>query len=455
MLLQLLLFLFWVSLFISLLRPNWLRQVLRVLVLLFSALQLLVMIRKGQFAAYMDLEELYLGLMRGDYQLLMLDKLQWSYLLAGGLLSGLILFIAPALIARFYNRKVTQGSLASSVAGFVTKQPLTSKLVIIAGLCVLSLVSSTSLYRNSFVIVRTLAENIRLPHYGVEMSAYQLQSVGQNQVLLSQLQSSQLDSFSFIAHASGGLISSAPTQEKVTLVLGSYSNKDVGLRYSNSIQALEQTIVDGKRLIEVDLISTTDGVLIGGHDWPRVKGLIGYKGITDRKLHDKSPLSFAEFNSLRAKSVIQPLDMVQLNGLFEQHPELVLVTDKTKEYGKLAEHFTFPQRAIVECFNLYQCLQAQSFGFSHVALNVNLNNPELVPYLLRNNIKLVTYRGPQPEQSLAYSTATALIDSGVIGLAYTSKDDLDYIRGNIGKTASAIYTDYYSLQTKKLAYKPD
>lgn len=402
----------------------------------------------------MDVEELSLGLMRADYQLLMFDALQWGYLIVGAILSGLILFIAPALAASFCKRKATQGSFVSSVAVSVTKQPLTSKLVIISGLCALSLFSTTGLYRNSFVIVRTLAENISLPHYGAKLTAYQLAADLQDETLMKSIGAETIDAFSIIAHASGGLIH---TQELGSAALGVESKVvgQKGLKYSNSIQALEQSIRDGKKLIEVDLISTTDGVLIGGHDWPRVKGLIGYKGITDRKLHDKSPLSFAEFSNLRAKSVIQPLDMVQLNGLFEQHPELVLVTDKTKEYGKLAEHFTFPQRAIVECFNLYQCLQAQSFGFSHVALNVNLNNPDLVPYLLRNNIKLVTYRGPQPEQSLAYSTARALIDSGVIGLAYTSKDDLDYIRGNIGKTASAIYTDYYSLQTKKLAYKPD
>lgn len=413
------------------------------------------MTRKGEFAAYMDVEELYLALMRADYQLLMFDALQWGYLIVGAILSGLMLFIAPALTAAFYKRKATQGSLPSGVAVFVTKQPLTSKLVIIAGLCSLSLISSTSLYRYSFVIARTLAENIRLPHYGAKTSAYQLQSAAKNQVLLSQLRRPQLGPFSFIAHASGGLISSYPSQKNAALALDSNLSKQAGLRYSNSIQALEQSIRDGKKLIEVDLISTTDGVLIGGHDWPRVKGLIGYNGITDRKLHDKHPLSFAEFSSLRAKSVIQPLDLEQLNGLFEQYPELVLVTDKTKEYGKLAEHFRFPQRAIVECFNLYQCLQAQSFGFSHVALNVNLNNPELVPYLLRNNVSLVTYRGPQPRQSLAYDTARELIESGVIGLAYTSKDDLGYIQENIGNTASAIYTDYYSLQTQKLAYKPN
>lgn len=266
--------------------------------------------------------------------------------------------------------------------------------------------------------------------------------------------------YSVIAHATGGNLvfsgsalsiqSGHSAQSSHSISGADTAEKTTSLRYSNSLQALNYAIRDGKKLIEVDLLSTSDGVLIAGHDWPRVKAIIGYNGEYDRKNHNATPLSFAEFAQLRATSEIQPLDIVQINTLFANHPQLVLVTDKTHDYPNLVKHFAFTDRLIVECFNLFQCKRATQYGVKHVALNVYMKNRDLVNYLLRNDIAMVTYRGVTQQDKLAYTNAININQADIVTLVYTANDDLDYMKQSIGVTASAIYTDFFSVKSAEL-----
>ena len=52
--------------------------------------------------------------------------------------------------------------------------------------------------------------------------------------------------FNFIAHAGGGIN---------------------GLTYTNSVNAIEQSILNNFKLIELDLLITEDKMIIASHDW--------------------------------------------------------------------------------------------------------------------------------------------------------------------------------------------
>lgn len=60
-----------------------------------------------------------------------------------------------------------------------------------------------------------------------------------------------LSSCSLIAHAGGGID---------------------GVKYTNSKEALLQSIDTGYRLIEIDLLVSSDGEILGAHDWERYIG---------------------------------------------------------------------------------------------------------------------------------------------------------------------------------------
>ena len=62
-----------------------------------------------------------------------------------------------------------------------------------------------------------------------------------------------------------------------------------GKVYTNSREAVEGSIKAGRKYIEIDLIKTSDGEYIAGHDWERINEMTGRNG-------DK-PLSKQEFLS--------------------------------------------------------------------------------------------------------------------------------------------------------------
>ena len=96
----------------------------------------------------------------------------------------------------------------------------------------------------------------------------------------------------FIAHAAGGI------------------NFDT---YTNSIEALEKSIDNGYRLIEIDLMETSDNFFIGGHhDWPSFK-----KKLTNYEYqsNDKA-MTLDEVKNSKVYNKYRPLTIDYINEIF-------------------------------------------------------------------------------------------------------------------------------------------
>lgn len=382
---------------------------------LLGLLQLFCIERKQAFAQYMDYEELYFN----PQVLQTISLSSWGWLICQWF--GLLLLV--------YWVAGKAKKVMTHYPSFDVVKPQWVWLVLFG----VSVLLAPDIYRNSLVSIRNTLANLWVDddHSTVYANSYQ--------PLNGIFAASQLGSdYSIIAHASGGFIR--------TTVKGDRE----AVRYSNSVNGAEQSIADGKKLIELDFLSTSDGELIAGHDWPRVKAFLGYQGQHDRKLQNNSPLTYAQFTSLRESSEIKPLDIKQANALFEKDKSLILVTDKTQDYPKLVEGFHFPERLIVECFSLYQCKRAHRYGIVNTALNIRLDNPEILDYLRRNHISMVTFRGVETQDTQLFERAKAMLNAGVVTLVYTHADDVTYLQQHIGVTASAVYSDFFSLQSQTL-----
>jgi glycerophosphoryl diester phosphodiesterase len=390
---------------------------------LFVGFQFIMIETKQRFAIFIDIEEFYL-----TGHLATLTWGAWLKLSIKGVVFYLLLILilsqGTKLVRFCINKEAGLAWLSR------TKNAVLMTLFII----VASLAVTAQLYRSVLVTVKHSLVNV-MDEDDFSLS-YTVLDIKRLDDIFSD---SHVGSpYSIIAHGAGGWFSDQPSKD-ITL-----------LPYTNSMQAAQQSIADGKKLIELDLLTTSDGQLIAGHDWPRVKALLGYQGKKERHQHDNSALSFAEFSLLREQSEIKPLDIAQVNQLFKLHPELILVTDKTRDFPKLVHGFDFPERLIVECFSLYQCQRAKRYGIINTALNINLSNSDIVKYLHRNEIAMVTFRGVSAADTQKFELAKALFSSGIISLVYTSEDDLNYIKQHIGVTASAIYSDYFSLASQHL-----
>lgn len=113
-----------------------------------------------------------------------------------------------------------------------------------------------------------------------------------------------------------------------------------GYSHTNSIDALITSYDKGHRVFEMDLITTSDGVLIGRHDW--YEALYGklYQEVSKEKFNN--PLSLDEFLSLPINKKYTPMTAEQMLVILSQYPDMYIVTD-TKTANSEEVHKQFSQ----------------------------------------------------------------------------------------------------------------
>ncbi len=93
-----------------------------------------------------------------------------------------------------------------------------------------------------------------------------------------------------------------------------------GLAYTNSREALEQTLADGNRFVEVDFSFTSDGELVCTHDW---ENSWGFEGQLPAREFATAKI-FGKYTTLSAADIVRYM---------ADYPDLYIVTD-TKEGTK-------------------------------------------------------------------------------------------------------------------------
>jgi len=119
-----------------------------------------------------------------------------------------------------------------------------------------------------------------------------------------------------------------------------------GINYTNCLEALDLSYSKGCKLFELDLIKTTDDKFVAAHHWEQYKTMIDYPGTID-----DTPLSEEEFLSFKIHGKYTPMNMERINLWFQNHPDAILVTDKTNDPEKIYNDFLFRDRVIMELFS--------------------------------------------------------------------------------------------------------
>ena len=207
-----------------------------------------------------------------------------------------------------------------------------------------------------------------------------------------------------------------------------------GLKYTNSLEAMEQSIEHGFKMIELDLLISSDGRIVAVHDWKTFHemtnsnntGSISYKEFESKIIYDK-------YKTLNISTAI---DIIDENGV-------VLVTDKIKNIALLSKYIIDKDKSIIEVFSTDKYNEAIELGFNNVALNIDLNTPFILEWIDLNQIKAVTYRGDNlGSLGSEYQKAIELSNMGVSAMIYSTNDlDLDGIKAS-GIGNFALYVDF-------------
>ncbi|MEZ8241840.1 glycerophosphodiester phosphodiesterase family protein [Vibrio splendidus] len=207
-----------------------------------------------------------------------------------------------------------------------------------------------------------------------------------------------------------------------------------GLKYTNSLEAMEQSIEHGFKMVELDLLISSDGRIVAVHDWKTFHemtnsnntGSISSKEFESKIIYDK-------YKTLNISTAIDILDK----------NDVVLVTDKIKNLALLSKYIIDKDKSIIEVFSIDKYNEAIDLGFNNVALNIDLNTPFILDWIDLNKIKAVTYRGDNlGSLGSEYKKAIELSNMGVSSMIYSTNDlDLDGIKAS-GIGNFALYVDF-------------
>lgn len=213
------------------------------------------------------------------------------------------------------------------------------------------------------------------------------------------------------------------------------------LVYTNCEEAVRDSLARGFHFVELDLLETRDGHLVGGHSWKELKAHLGAMDCSE------SPMTRADIEALRGSWSYTPLFAEGICSLLQEHPHMVLVTDKTQNFDLLRRTVPYPERMIVEAATHADYQRAVAAGFSHVALTAytmeqlavaekhGLAGVVLGAWLL----ELDPFSAPIIRKLRAAGCCIMVHGSTIC-------DKPDFVHAYLGNTVDRIYTDTWSPQ---------
>ena len=226
------------------------------------------------------------------------------------------------------------------------------------------------------------------------------------------------NNYRFIAHAGGGI-------DKI--------------KYTNSLEAINNSIKNGYNLIEIDLIETSDKKLVAAHDWDLFKKITN---CCDQIIPD-----LKEFNSSKILKKYTPVDYNKINNIFLENENLILVTDKTNNFDLINNLFNFDKnRIIVEIFGRKNYFEAIKKGIKNPLYSASIENTKNeIDFILDYKIKMISVNSLDFIKNI--NDYKKLKQEGVIIFVYTS-NDLNFIEKNKNYIDS-FYSDFININSMR------
>ena len=230
-----------------------------------------------------------------------------------------------------------------------------------------------------------------------------------------------VDNNNFIAHAGGGIDN---------------------IKYTNSLEALSESIDQGFKYIELDINISKDNKLVFLHDW------ISFKKSIDFKNQNNNPLLYSEYLEAKIHNKYNVITLEKLNNFFFKNTELFLVTDKINNFEILTKNIKFMDRTIVEIFGKQNYLKSFFYNIPNKMLSTNLNFYDKI-FIKLARVKYIAIHTSVVEKNRSY--LENLVKNNINVFAFSSNNK-KFMINNLNKTVSAIYTDFWDLKNGKCTF---
>lgn len=225
------------------------------------------------------------------------------------------------------------------------------------------------------------------------------------------------------------------SDEKAYIAHGSGVNEYV---YTNCYEGIADSIQRGFKFIELDLLVTSDNIIIGGHDWRYFKQLLG-----DTEINDE-PLTYEEIKNKKINGTYTIVSSKEICQFLEKYPDFYLVTDKIRDYTLLLEQIPFPDRLVVEVFSFVDYYRALFAGIKYPVYCFSLDE-KCFAAVLKNKIPMITVSSIWIfNEDKFKEKLKKLHENGVVILCYhyiNEACEKNFMKENMGKLFSKFYVD--------------
>ena len=230
-------------------------------------------------------------------------------------------------------------------------------------------------------------------------------------------------STSFIAHAGGGID---------------------GKTYTNSLEAVNKSIRNYFKLIELDLLVTDDDKIIAQHDYRILEEICNVNIFIDKKKKIKKKILFKDLNN--CKSIFQGkytlLKEDKIIEIFENNKNLILVTDKINDYKLIKKKFKFQDRLIVEVFTIKDYLKAKLYGVKN-PMFLFTDGRRNIFYTIFFNIKLISISTANVKK---YEGFLKYLFNNKVSIYSFSSNSEKFNKKYIGNSITGVYTDFWNIK---------
>lgn len=223
----------------------------------------------------------------------------------------------------------------------------------------------------------------------------------------------------FIAHAGGGI--------------NEYT-------YTDSKEAVLNSIANGFTLIELDLNLSSDDAVVAVHDWAEFRNFSNIKPELGSK-----PMLESEYLNSKIYGKYSPVTKEFVDKIFSENRNLYLVTDKLNNYQKINSFFGYSDRVFVEVFGVINYTRAILAGIKRPMLSLGIG--KFGPWIQYPKIFILNVKYVVVEKGALFEHKDffrKIQSEGVKVFVYTINDD-ESIKEVINNFDATIYTDRQDL----------
>ena len=210
--------------------------------------------------------------------------------------------------------------------------------------------------------------------------------------------------------------------------------------YTNSKEALLKSIEKGFNLIELDLIETKDKKLVAANNWKSFK--------EKSSCCNNNIPTLNEFKNSIILDKYTPLAAEDINKIFSENKNLILVTDKTNNFDLINSSFKFDKsRIIVEVFGQDNYFKAIKNGIKNPLYSASIQHRDKEKeFIEKYEIKMIAISSSDFIKNRNYFIELKK-EKGTIIFVYTSNDH-NFVNDSLG-VVDAFYTDFINVNTMK------